>query len=268
MNRLLLVSSAVAFLLSACSPKLSESVVQTAIAETSFANPPATIQPTGTYTFTPLPTTTSTQTLTPSPTPDIRIINGEPKDFQLSLDDLPREGKYYLPNSNWTSPHTNAEVTAGWTVEKGKEYLKDTGRITGWWIAFARGTSQVSMPEEVSCSVIQYQTAEGAQKAMLKYTRGSRIPGLEFRNVDIKLDLGDANLVEYFYKNPEADVKVIDYFIDFTYKKFLVSCDGYGLEADVSHEFVEDISRRMLNKLKTAELIMPPTATPTITIAP
>jgi hypothetical protein len=257
-----------AIVLPACSGQPSEDAIQTAIAETALANPTKTIQPTSTNTSTPPPTATATFTVTPSPTPDLRIINGVPRDFQLQREDLPPEGKYYLPNSTWTSPHTNAEVTAGWTVAKGKEYLERTGRITGWWTAFARGTSKVSMPEELYCAVIQYQTVEGAQISLVEYDRASRAPELNIKDKDIELNLGDLNEVQYRYKDENVEVKTIVYYIDFSYKNYLVNCYGYGLEPDVSHEFMENIARIMLNKLKSAELIMPPTVTPTITVAP
>jgi Prokaryotic membrane lipoprotein lipid attachment site len=262
-------------LLTACSGQSSNSAIQTVIVETSiveteYAFVAEVVKPAMESTSIQYPANipSATSTITPSPTPEFRIVNGVPRDFQLEREDMPPEGKYYMPNSTWSSPHTNAEVTAGWTVAKGLEYLEDTGRVTGWWSAFRRGTSQVSMPYEVYCNVIQYETAEGAHKGMTKYPRSDRITDVIFHEVNMELDLGDSNRVEYAYKEENAEVKIIFYYIDFTYKNFLSSCYGYGTEPDVTHEFVEHISRIMLNKLKSAELIVPPTVTPTITEAP
>ena len=254
-----------------CASQPSDVQIQTAIAKTESAASP-TIAPTKTNTITPSPTeeptATPTETPTPSPTPDIRIINGEPKDFQLKREDLPLEGKYYLPNSSWTSPHLNSEVVSGWKVEEGKAYLADTGRVTGWWTAYARGTKAVKMPEEVYCNVIQYKSAEGAQKIITQYTRRSRHPTEGWKAANIEIELGDVNDIEYKEKVTSGGDKQILYYVDFSYRNFAVECYGWGWEYDVEHQFMENTARVMLNKLKAADLTLPPTITPTITEVP
>jgi len=155
---------------SGCNP--SESSIQTAMAETQQSLPTATetFLPTNTVTYTPEPTSTETliptSTVTITPTPDKRIIEIGPEEFLLEKEDLPSEAKYYLPNFTWISPHRNSEVISGWGKEEGQKYLEETGRIDGWGVYYARGTSIVRAPEEIFHNIIQYRTAEGAQLAM------------------------------------------------------------------------------------------------------
>ena len=90
---------------------------------TTTETPTLTPTNTPTQTSTSTETPTQTNTITPSLTPDLRVIELEPVYMQLQRDDLPKDGKYYLPNSTWTSPHLNSEVVSGWGVEEGKDYL-------------------------------------------------------------------------------------------------------------------------------------------------
>lgn len=254
-----------------CTSQPSEGAIQTAIAETNAVLATSTPLPptaTPTLTLTPTPTITQTPTQTPSPTPDIRIIDRDPIEFQLAKGDLPLEGKYFIPNGYWAGPNTNEEIIAGWTVLEGKAYIQDTGRISGYTTSYARGNLSAKMPEDVDCNVIKFQTTEGAQKAVLIYTRAGRNPDEEWKSPDIELNLGDTVSIEYLKEMTSGGVNRILYFTKFSYRNFVVDCYGWGWESDVPHQFMEDVARKMLNKLKMAELVYPPTITPTITEVP
>ena len=107
--RYLILGIIVSLLIVSCSP--SEESISTAIAQTQAANPTNTPepsdtpQPTPTFTETHLPTDTPTPSLTPTPTstltptPDIRVIAETSDKFMIQTDDLPSDGKYFLPNS-------------------------------------------------------------------------------------------------------------------------------------------------------------------------
>jgi len=248
----------------ACTP--SEAKIMTAIAQTEAANPTATNtitpDPTATQTpsaaptINPTNTTTPTETPTPSSTPDLRIIEMEPRHFQLEVEDLPKEGRYYMP-SGWMSPHLNSEVISGWGIEEGKAYLAETGRITGYWSEFYRGTNTVVMPQYAYCGVIQYKTAEGARLTIEKYSLlagGTRASSLEFTDAKVDMILGDHN--ESIYATvtlPGGEVAKV-YYVNFAYRNYGVECWGDGLETDVSHEFVENMARAVLAKLEAAPL--------------
>lgn len=262
------------FSLASCSAAPSESSIQTAIAQTkvveSTVAPSQTPTPLPTVTHTPTiaPSETPTLTYTASPTPDIRIIDTDPVEFQLEKNDLPREGQYYLPNYTWAGPYTNEEVMSSWTVEEGKAYLADTGRISGYKTAYKRGNDTVNMPKEVECNVVKYQTPDGAQKSVILYKWSVRDPDTDWKSSDKKIDFGDTSSIEYEEKTTSSGGKTLYYEISFSYRNYLVACWGWGNKTDVTHQFVEDMSKKMLNKLKMAELSYPPTVTPTITLVP
>jgi len=226
---------------------------------TSTLTPTVTPTFTMTYTLTPsdTPTLTPTPTFTPSPTPDVRVIELEPYNFLLEADDLPPEGKYFMPGG-WKSPHLNSEIISGWGTEDGKEYLANTGRVTGYWIRFVRGTRTVQMPDIVYCGIIQYKTAEGAQLIITNYSRAlTSRGGYDWKRKEVEIQLGDINEVVYRKKTLKGGEITITYFVNFAYRNYVAECYGYGLETDVSHEFVENVARAILEKFMQATLVDP-----------
>lgn len=251
------------FLFTACAP--SKAVIQTAIAETNNAE----ITKTPFLTNTPVNTLTPTLTVTPiptlTPTPDIRIINTDPRKLLLQVEDLPDEGKYYLPNSTWTSLETNEEIISNRGVEKGREYVIETKRVVGWFIVYKRGTRAVRMPDEVYCFVAQHENPEGAQLAVNKFnvSTDTFYKKDNFKKVDINLNLGDVNFVSKKIRINSGGENMINYEIDFSYRNYRVALEGYGTEKDVSHDFMVSMAKIVLKKLQNSELEYPPTATPT-----
>jgi hypothetical protein len=256
---------AICLLLCACSP--SESQVQTAIAHTLGAVTQTRVPPTATRTPTATSTSTPTFTSTPSPTPDIRILDIEPQHYLPKPEDLPIEANYYLPYSNWTSPHTNEEVISEWGVEKGREYVTRTGRVKGYWVYYLRGTRAVIAPEQVHCNIIRYRSADGAQLVTLDYNLVTREPMEGWVRVEQPLDLGDTNWVEYKKETLSGGDVWVTYYVRFSYRNIGVETFGYGLEKDVTHEFVENFARAVYAKLLQAPLSYPPTPTPTLVLA-
>lgn len=254
----------------------SESAVQTAIAETAAANPTNTytpipsdtpsVTPSPTFTLTPseTPTVTAppteTETLTPeptaTPTPDLRVIAIEPKEFLLGSDDLPKEAKYYLPNSNWISPHHNTEIISGWGTEEGKAYLDETGRIDGWVASYKRGTSTVIAPEEIYNNIIQYKTAEGAQIVVTKYDliKTNRAEGFHYVDRELE-DFGDVYVLMERKIMQSNGKNRMWYQVSFAYRNYVSTVRGYGWESDIDYDYVEDIARTSLEKLKAAPLV-------------
>ena len=253
---------------SACSP--SQAAVQTAIAQTMAANPTAiptstdtpspvpTNTPTVTLTYTITPSQTPTVTFTTTPTPDVRIIDSDPRKFLLAQEDLPKEGLYYIPGPDWTSINTNEEVISNRGIEKGREYVINTGRVTGWWLGYNRGTLAVKMPKEIYSGVYLFKTARGAQLAMTKYNSLESNPTQPYIYIKRKMDLGDANTTYAFYKIDAGGQKNTDYFIDFTYRNVWVSVDGFDYKEDyVPPELIENLARAIHKKLQDAPLTNP-----------
>jgi|GEM_PF-1482654 len=261
-NHLLLTVLFITILLTACSP--ADSAVQTAIAATQRVMLSATVASTSTpiptSTFTPAPTSTPTDTPTPTatvtPTPDVRIIDTDPQKLLCTDQDLPEEGKYFIPNSDWMSINTNEEVISLRGVEKGRDYVISTGRVTGWWVARARGTRAARLPDELMCGVYLFKTAEGARLAMTKYNDVEVSPELNWKYLHVPMDLGDANLTYALYEIDSGGNKNTTYVIEFTYRNVMVTVEGYAQkEEDVPHAILEAVARRMFEKIQAVPLV-------------
>ena len=256
------------FMLMGCGS--SEKAIQTAIAETEAANPTTTstqaisetptITPSPTFTLTPseTPTVTAspTKTETPTPTPDLRVIAIESKAFLLTSDDLPKEAKYYLPNSNWISPHHNSEIISGWGEEKGRAYLAESGRIDGWWVWYDRGTKTVIAPANVYHNIIQYKTAKGAQISITKHNCIVRndCDAYSFVERDYS-DLGDVSIGMINKEMQSNGKNRVWYYVETAYRNYVSVVAGWGWEDEVEYEYVENIARIALEKLKAAPLV-------------
>ncbi len=262
-----------AILLSACGP--SPAQIEAAIAQTQTAAPTLTYtfipSPTKTETPTPSPTSTltltptatSTNTPTPTPTTDVRVISNDPEKFLLNASEMPEDGKYYIPGSDWMSINTNEEVISGRGVEEGRDYVISTGRITGWWVEFLRGSRAVQMPKNVYILVAKYRTAQGAQLALTKFNDAETNTKNGFKYKTIDKGLGDKYLATISEKITSGGDKQIYYMFEFTYRNYLVQIGLIDLEKYVSHDFALLIGKKVLNKLEAAPLDYPPTATPT-----
>ena len=151
----------------------------------------------------------------------------------------------------------NEETISGWTVEEGRDYVISTGREIGWYVGFARGTRAVALPDQIVSQSIRYNSTKGAQLYMTKYgLEHTEKTGL-WKKVDKKLDLGDFNTTYIRKEITSGGDYLISYSIYFSYYNFVASVSGYGLEKDVSDDFIENLARVMLDKLKTANLEEP-----------
>lgn len=254
------IISIIAIFVSGCQP--SETAIQTAMAETQNALPTLTktVLPTKTSTLTntPEPTPTETEipssTPTPSPTPDERIIEIGPEVFLLEKEDLPQDAKYYLPGSSWKSPHRNSEIISGWGREEGQKYLEETGRIDGWVVYYARGTSTVRAPEQIYHNIIQYETVHGAQIAM---EMESPNVDVVYQIVDDDYELGDKTMISKFREmQPSGEYRII-YSVETAYRNYQSRVSGWGWEKEFDLEYVIQIAEIALNKLKEAPLVSP-----------
>jgi len=269
MKRLFLLISV---LLVACSSKPSQDAIQTAIAETSVAEVPApqvastqtpspTVTVESTNTATAKPTSTSTveptATFAPSPTPDTRIIIGDAEDYILPKNDL--LDKYILRPGDST-PHLSEEILSARGAEEGKAYLEETGRIKGWIIWYNLASPTAIAPEWIRSYIVMYKTAEGPALAMgPKWNKDffDKIAQGELERVDMKLDLGDENIVYFERKRLSSGQYQVTYYIEFRYRNVWAEILGEGLEPNVRHDYLENLARIILKKLQAAPLSSP-----------
>jgi len=139
--------------LAACAPKPDEVEVTRVVVATSE---PATASPTVQPTEEPIATPTPAPS--PTATPDIRVINSAPRAVILTKQELPPEGKFYLYDE---TPHRNSEIIAGWGADQGARYLDESGRVDGWTIGYARGTTTTRVPETLEINAIVYKSVDG-----------------------------------------------------------------------------------------------------------
>jgi len=244
-----------------CAP--SEAAIQKAIYQTQTANPPATQTPTPLPTNTPLPTSTPTPepTATPTitPTPDIRIIDTDPQKLLCTNKELPEEGKYYIPNYTWMSINTNAEVISGRTIEKGRDYVNKTGRVTGWWVGRARGTSTAQLPEELTCGVYMFKTAEGALLALNEYNQvESQDSTGNWKYLKVELNLPYPYVVESNQVLNSSGNKTTMIEMEVVYRNMLLTVVGYASrEEDVPLDVLENILLKMIANLDLIPLVDP-----------
>ena len=265
MNKITLIVILTLFL-SACAsgtPTTDPSSVQTAIAQTAAVNPISSSTPlhtetplptaTPTSTETSTPTSTSNPTETPSPTPDLRVIDADPYTFLLKAEDLPEDAYYYLPNSEWISPHRNYEVISGWGVDEGRAYLAATGRVDGWWVYYERGTNTVIAPEEIYDNPVLFRSTEGAQLLITQY--GTCVdPDKKYKPVQTDLIVGDmANMCMSREMQSSGEYK-IRLIIEFSYRNVAHQLAGLGWEKEVKLDYLADVARTLLAKLEAMPL--------------
>jgi hypothetical protein len=233
--------------LSACNSQVSDSQIQTAIVQTQLNQATETPLPTNTFvpsntptmTYTPTPVPTETPTTEPSPTPDLRVLDIDPYQLLLQKSDCNPDGRYFLPGEGWISPHKNSEVIASWTVEKGQEYLAETGRIDGWYVYYARGNNNVLLPQQVYDNVVLFSSIEGAQLLVTKYGN-KRVTEEFFDEVKDPPLIGDLTRAFVKRETNSSGVTEIFYILTFSYRNITHSIGvvGYEKETKLEPEFL------------------------------
>jgi hypothetical protein len=235
----------------------------TAIANINTETPiKPSVTPTELPTQTPTPEPTST--FTPTPTPDLRVIDTDPATLLCVKADLPKEGYYKIPGQGWMSINTNDEVIQARGTTKGRDYIISTGRVTGWWVVFYRTTKSAQLPEQLSCGVYMFKTADGAQLALKKYNSvesGELISNEKYEYVDKNLGIGDKGLSYVYYRLKKGGNREKAFFIEFTYKNLMIEVAGFSaVETDVIPEEIEKIARILLERIQDAPLVNPESA--------
>jgi len=247
MHKAILIFATLAITITSCSQIPSDAVVETAIAKTDEAQ--ASSFPIETNT--PLPT--ETQAATPTPTPDLRVINLDPNQFLLTKELLPKEGKYYLPASDWISPLRNYEIVSGWGVEEGREYLAKTGRVDGWEVFYLRGSSAYLGPEEIADNVVLYKTAEGALLVMTEYsTCINEENDYVLQQIDFRI--GDTTNACIRHEMQPSGVNRVWYRLELSYRNMYHGLTLWGWDYEIDPELAKAIAADLVAQLENADL--------------
>jgi hypothetical protein len=246
-----------------CNTEPDANSINTAIAQTQNAKPSAssthtpTETNTPTITWTPTYTPTNTATITYTPTPDLRIITEEPREFLLEKEDLPKKAQYFLPNSQWISPHHNSEIISSWGSIEGREYIERTGRVDGWWVYYARGSDTVFAPQEIFHNIIKYESVEGAQITVNEYNLVTSNRNEEYEFVDRDLDFGDISIAMVAKETQSNGKQRVWYRVETAYRNYVSIIGAWGWEEDMDFVYVENIAKTAVEKLESAPLSNP-----------
>lgn len=197
----------------------------------------------------PTVTLAPTATVVPSATPDLRIVTADPKEFLLSVYDLPIGGKYYLPKKGLT-PVRNVEIIQSMGSEKGEQFINETGRLDGWTVRYQRGAGNRPLPELIVDTVVMYQTTEGAQLSIEKYATLNLSP--DIRKILSPPLTGDLSLALSLTKG-----RTVEQYYYFSYRNYVHKLEVRGLQSEVTLELVGQLAGVLLNKLEYAPLYNP-----------
>lgn len=216
------------------------------------STPLPTIPPTARPTITPIPLFTAGPTFTP--TPDLRLIQGEPEDFQLTLADLDPTTGYRLLSQG--SSVDQADRSEEWK----EEYRENVGETDFYATRMERDPDDLWLPDLINCSVGKFESVPYASVFLNEYNvmkdvdraRGIYLPASEeFPG------LGDARLASYVDYEYEGNTETY-YVIMATYHNFAIECWGGGVKEKVWPEYIADLVEIIIDKMKAAPLVPPP----------
>jgi hypothetical protein len=182
---------------------------------------------------------------------DVEAIIGNLGDFVLRPSDMVHA--YYIPEEGEQHLATVRLIQNMGEIEA-KTYVKETGRIDGWWTELHRTNKEDFVPSTFESSIEFYESAEGAQAAMTPtYYSLYQDETREYIPVDGGCDLGDN--CKFFYsekENPTTEIITAQYNIAFTYRNSFVWVMARGLTLDMEADYVLDVAKVMLAKLEKA----------------
>lgn len=239
-----------------CGGAPSDSAIQTAIAETQAALPPATEVPTD------IPVEVAIDTEVPATEIPIEepivddsalVFDYNPKKLLMEKNDIPWEGEYYIGGADWNSPLRNLEIISSIGVTLGKEYLAATGRIDGWKIGFLRGSQTEILPEDINNVIALHETPEGAMSHMLDYgTCLDRSTG--FREINTSFQVGDLSSICTMSINHASGERRETLMAEFVYHNLYVTVTTWGWEDEITPEFIIEITNSLFERLTEFEL--------------
>jgi hypothetical protein len=226
-------------------------------ASTATSGQPATSAPSqapaSPTTAAPSPTTLTTR----SPTQDQRIIADGAENFLPRVQDLPAEGRFYLPSRTLIGPVHNPDILKDWGLEPGNLYVNQTRRIDGWKATYLRGSEGVNSPQKVTFYLDQHKDAVGALKAIDQFRPGLPAnPGRGWTSLPTTIKLGDLATASV-RKQTVDDRLQVTYRIDFASRNFAAAVEVSGAETDASLEWTLKAAEMLANRLKTARLVDP-----------
>lgn len=171
--------------------------------------------------------------------------------YLLRPDDMPH--KYFIPEGGEQRMSTMRLIQNMGEIEA-KTYVKETGRIDGWWLQLQRTSKADFAPGTFESSIELFQDANGAETAMSPgYYALYQDENREYSQVQGGCDLGDQ--CKFFYsekEDPATELVFAQYNVAFTYRNAFVWVMARGLQVDMEADYVLDAARVVFEKLEEA----------------
>ena len=264
-KRMFLIWLVTLFILTACqkdetatpvkqlvSPTETPTVIPTAIPKESPTESPTEISPEDT----PLPEATETMEVALEEPEIETLLDTEAMldrlgDYVLRPEDLPHS---YLRTDDGELHLTTLRLINQMGELEAKTYVRNTGRIDGWWLRLKRTNKEDFAPAAFESSVELFESSEGAQAAMTPENfQLHKDESREYSLIDDGCNLGDH--CEFYYSekvDPNTELITAQYNIAFTYKNAFVWVMARGLTVDLEDDYFLDAARSVLSKLESA----------------
>ncbi len=171
--------------------------------------------------------------------------------YVLRPDDLPHS---YIMADDGERHLTTLRLINEMGELEAKTYVKNTGRIDGWWSRFKRTNKEDFAPAAFESSVELFETVEGAMTAMTpEYYQIHKDESREYNLIEGGCDIGDHCEIYYSEKeDPTTELVTAQYNVAFTYRNAFVWVMARGLVIDLEADYVLDAARSVLAKLQAA----------------
>ncbi len=180
-----------------------------------------------------------------------------PEAFLPRVQDLPSEGRFYLPSRTLIGPVYNPDILKEWGQEAGTLYINETRRVDGWKATYVRGSEGVNSPAKVTFYIDRFADAAGAQKAVDQFRPGlAANPARFWTLLTNPLKLGDLAAVEV-RRQLVDDQPLVTYRIDFAFRNFAAAVEAAGPDTDVSLAWTLKAAQMLEARLKNGRLTLP-----------
>ncbi len=173
------------------------------------------------------------------------------RDISLQNDD------FTIPYNSITDKHfSNDEIIGRMTLEEGKPYVIETGRVDGWETYLEKTNVRDIGPEIIRSRVEIFETVDGAKKAFSReflwvYNDPEKKPD---EILDDNCKYGDECLLLYYEEiTPGAAALKVQWDIVFRYKNVLAWVLVRGSDIETYEQDVHDVAQIVLDSLEAID---------------
>ncbi|MFL7813037.1 MAG: hypothetical protein AB8I40_05100 [Anaerolineales bacterium] len=225
--------------LTACTPSPSQITPAADREVSSGAEPTAPPPAAATDTAAPIPTDTPAPE--PSPTPDPRVINTQPREIILSVEELAAVGEYavygsvpnYKEYQSISNPYANLACIKGY--EGAVDFLDETGLVTGWTTQYNLPADTPPLPRFAEFTVMVFQTVDGPEIFMESWDSPCEFVFYDYLG---ELNFGDQSTIcSYEMRLPNGDLSHTRYRLAVRYQNIYL-----GMKVEENPEIPLDLN--------------------------